>query len=210
MSRHSHSATTAAPRKRPRQRRSRELVDRILDAAARIFTEDGYRATTTNDVAAEAGVSIGSVYQYFPNKDALLVGLAERHLAEALPVLVEAGARLRAAPPDPESACRTFVEVAAEANAGPLHRLLWTAPRTPELAETLATAERAMGEEVAWHLRRFGHPTEDADRRAELLVATVEAAVHHPGMDDDRNRWVDEVVRLCVGYVADPSPLARR
>lgn len=206
MSNHSHSSVTAAPRKRPRQQRSRALVDRVLDAAARIFTEDGYRATTTNDVAAEAGVSIGSLYQYFPNKDALLVGLAERHLGEALPLLVEAGARLRVAQPGPEDTCRAFVDAAADANAGPLHRLLWTAPRTPELAEALEAAERAMAEEVAWHLRRFGHAERDAGRRAELLVATVEAAAHHPAMDDDRDAWVDEVVRLCVSYVADPGP----
>ena len=203
---HSHSTATAAPRKRPRQQRSRALVDRVLDAAARIFTEDGYRATTTNDVAAAAGVSIGSMYQYFPNKDALLVGLAERHLGEALPLLVEAGARLRIARPDPEDTCRAFVDAAAGANAGPLHRLLWTAPRTPELAEALGAAEQAMAEEVAWHLRRFGHAEGDAGRRARLLVAAVEAAVHHPAMDDDREAWIGEVIRLCLSYVADPGP----
>ena len=72
--------TSAEPRKRPRQRRSTETVARMLDAAARIYDERGYRATTTNNVAEEAGVSIGSLYQYFPNKDALLVALADRHL----------------------------------------------------------------------------------------------------------------------------------
>lgn len=202
---HSHSSATASPRKRPRQRRSRELVGRILDAAARIFSEDGYRATTTNDVAAAAGVSIGSLYQYFPNKDALLVGLAERHLDEALPMVARVGADLRAASPDPEATCRAFVAAAAAANDGPLHRLLWTAPRTPELAAALAAAEQAMAEEVAWHLRRFGHAGDEAERRARLLVTVVEAAVHDPAMDHDRDRWLDELVRLCASFVAERS-----
>jgi AcrR family transcriptional regulator len=69
-------------RRRPRQTRSRNTVDVLLEAAARVFRRDGWHATT-NRIAAEAGVSIGSLYEYFPDKQALLVGLAERHLAVA-------------------------------------------------------------------------------------------------------------------------------
>jgi AcrR family transcriptional regulator len=67
------------PRKLPRQARSQRTVDTILDAAARVFGRDGYAAATTNRVADVAGVSIGSLYQYFPNKDALMVALHARH-----------------------------------------------------------------------------------------------------------------------------------
>ena len=59
--------------------------------ATRIFDERGYRATTTNHIAAAAGVSIGSLYQYFPNKDALLAALAERHVNQALTTLAACG-----------------------------------------------------------------------------------------------------------------------
>lgn len=69
-------------RRRPRQARSRNTVDVLLEAAARVFRRQGWRATT-NRIAAEAGVSVGSLYEYFPNKQALLAGLAERHLAVA-------------------------------------------------------------------------------------------------------------------------------
>jgi AcrR family transcriptional regulator len=54
-------------------------VDAILDATARVLVRDGYAGLTTNAVAALAGVSIGSLYQYFPNKDALVLALRERH-----------------------------------------------------------------------------------------------------------------------------------
>ncbi|HEY7903491.1 MAG TPA: helix-turn-helix domain-containing protein, partial [Casimicrobiaceae bacterium] len=54
-------------------------MEAILDAAARVFGRDGYAGATTNRIADVAGVSIGSVYQYFPNKDALVVALHARH-----------------------------------------------------------------------------------------------------------------------------------
>lgn len=69
-----------AQRKRPRQDRSRATVEAILDAAAELFADRGYARTTTNHVAARAGVSVGSLYQYFPGKDALLTALVERHM----------------------------------------------------------------------------------------------------------------------------------
>jgi AcrR family transcriptional regulator len=66
------------PRKRPRQRRSEATVDAILEAAARILESDGLDALTTNAVADRAGVSVGSLYQYFPGKTALLAELIRR------------------------------------------------------------------------------------------------------------------------------------
>jgi AcrR family transcriptional regulator len=71
-----------AARKRPTQERSRRTVEWILTAAARIFRAEGFDATT-NRVARAAGVSIGTLYEYFPNKESLLVALAERHVSEA-------------------------------------------------------------------------------------------------------------------------------
>ena len=66
------------PRKRPRQARSRETVEAILTAAARILVRDGYARTSTNRIAEVAGVSIGSLYEYFPNRDAILATLRQR------------------------------------------------------------------------------------------------------------------------------------
>jgi AcrR family transcriptional regulator len=65
-------------RKTPRQARSLATVGIILDAAALVLVEEGYDRATTNRIAERAGVSIGSLYQYFPNRDALLGALHSR------------------------------------------------------------------------------------------------------------------------------------
>jgi AcrR family transcriptional regulator len=70
-------------RKRPRQTRSQATFDAIVEAAARILVESGAGRLTTNRVAARAGVSVGSLYQYFPNRQAILRALVERELARA-------------------------------------------------------------------------------------------------------------------------------
>ncbi len=83
-------------RRKPRQQRSIASWHAVLDAAAQLFGELGYARTTTNKVAERAGVSIGSLYQYFADKDALLRALAERHVREAMSRLEPEFARLRA------------------------------------------------------------------------------------------------------------------
>jgi AcrR family transcriptional regulator len=75
---------SATPRKRPRQERSQATVQAILTASTHILTEAGYDHFTTNKVAERAGVSIGSLYQYFPNKESLLLALAEHHAHEVV------------------------------------------------------------------------------------------------------------------------------
>lgn len=69
-----------APRKRPSQVRAQDTVEVILEAATRIFDKSGVQATT-NQIAELAGVSVGSLYQYFPDKLALITDLHERHRA---------------------------------------------------------------------------------------------------------------------------------
>jgi AcrR family transcriptional regulator len=73
---------TNSKRRRPQQRRARQTVDAVLDAVVRVLKREGLQAVTTNRVAEVAGVSIGSVYQYFPDKRAIFVALHERHIEE--------------------------------------------------------------------------------------------------------------------------------
>jgi AcrR family transcriptional regulator len=63
----------------PRQSRSQQTLDLILDTAAASFVDVGYENTTTNAIAEKAGISIGTLYRYFPDKDAVLQALAERY-----------------------------------------------------------------------------------------------------------------------------------
>lgn len=73
------ASNTAGMRRKPRQARSQERVNRILDVAEEMFVTEGYNATTTNAIAARAGVSIGSLYQFFPDKSAILQAIAARY-----------------------------------------------------------------------------------------------------------------------------------
>jgi len=82
------------PRKEPRQARSRAMVDTILDAMSRVLVERGYAKTNTNLVAESAGISVGSLYQYFPNKDALIFALRERHVSRMLALFEDVAAQI--------------------------------------------------------------------------------------------------------------------
>ena len=84
MTVHPVPASRLRPRKTPVQPRAVETRDRILAAAARVFSRHGYAAGTTNRIAAEAGLSVGSLYQYLPDKEAIVEALAGVLIADAL------------------------------------------------------------------------------------------------------------------------------
>ena len=82
------------PSRTPRQTRSRATVEAILEGTARILERDGARALTTARIAREAGVGVGSLYEYFDGKDAVVRALCERHMAEVRAVIDAALAQL--------------------------------------------------------------------------------------------------------------------
>src|SRR5262245_36908702 len=67
------------PRKHASQQRSRATVDALIEATARILVKDGFDSASTNRIAEQAGVSVGSLYQYFPSKEALVAAVIQRH-----------------------------------------------------------------------------------------------------------------------------------
>src|SRR5712672_1569394 len=103
-------AAPLRPRKAPRQQRALDTRRRLLDAAAHVFAEHGYAAGTTNRIAEAAGHSIGSLYQYFPNKDAILVELASEHATAGIAV-IQRQLRDGTLPGSLEDALRLFVRV---------------------------------------------------------------------------------------------------
>src|SRR5688572_18416822 len=86
------------PRKRPRQERSKATRDALLEATARVLKKQGFDRASTNRIAEEAGVSIGSLYQYFPSKESLVAALVERHVDEMMTLLEAALVRVAGAP----------------------------------------------------------------------------------------------------------------
>jgi AcrR family transcriptional regulator len=75
-----HAPKTNEMRRKPQQTRSQERVKQVLDVAEQLFLDVGYEATTTRAIAARAEVSVGSLYQFFPDKEAILKALAVRYL----------------------------------------------------------------------------------------------------------------------------------
>lgn len=204
------------PRKKPRQARSRELVEAIVEAAARVFDREG-TAATTNRIAAEAGVSIGSLYQYFPNKEALLYALAERHVAQGWAALRAASASLERETRVEGLAARlvrTLVDLHAEHPR--MHDILGelgaASQGTPEAAEMMQRV-RAMLDwlagELERHLRRLRPDLAHPERRARLVIDTIFEAVHRTSVGVDADAvYVDEIVRLYASYLASPDPSA--
>ncbi|TKD03169.1 TetR/AcrR family transcriptional regulator [Polyangium fumosum] len=96
------------PRKWPRQGRSRATFDAILDATARILEERGYEGLTTNGVAERAGASIGTLYEYFPDRETLVALLVEREARRVLAALEASMASLHGLPL--EAAMRIWLE----------------------------------------------------------------------------------------------------
>src|ERR1700733_2054531 len=95
------------PRKQPKQDRAAQTRQRILDSAAHVFAAYGYAAGTNNRIAEHAELSIGSLYQYFPNKDSILHALMDAHVAAGAKLL---GDRLSGGlPEDLDDALRVFV-----------------------------------------------------------------------------------------------------
>ncbi len=87
--------TAKRRRRKPLQARSAATVDAILEATAQVLTARGYDGLTTTLIAERAGVSVGSLYQYFPNKDALIAELVERQFVEMTEQLIALMPKLR-------------------------------------------------------------------------------------------------------------------
>jgi AcrR family transcriptional regulator len=102
----------AAPRKLPKQERSRALVASVRRACLRILDEEGASELTTNRIAQVAGVGIGSIYQYFPNKEAIVAGVYEEVIEAELSSMREWGAQLGRL--SLEDAIRLMIEKALE------------------------------------------------------------------------------------------------
>src|SRR5262249_40590038 len=131
------------PRKHASQERSRATVDALIEATARILVREGFDRASTNRIADQAGVSVGSLYQYFPGKDALVAAVIDRHRDELSKVA--RGALAKASGQPIRQAIRTLVAAAIEAHRidPRLHRVLAEQiPRTGRL-EKVETFSRA-------------------------------------------------------------------
>ncbi|MGF1471250.1 MAG: TetR/AcrR family transcriptional regulator [Rubrobacteraceae bacterium] len=195
------------PRKLPQQARSREMVEIILAATARVLVREGYDGMTTNRVAEVAGVSVGSIYQYFPNKESLLATLMRRHLDEMLAVFEEKFSEL--AEMEVEDAVRALIRAAVQAHAVEprLHRaFVEQVPLVGGLG-MVREVEARIEERLREYLedRREQLAPRDLHLAAFLVYRVVESATHaagvsRPGYFED-GRLADELTTLVLGYL---------
>jgi AcrR family transcriptional regulator len=198
------------PRKSASQARSRATVNALVEATARILVKEGFDKASTNRIAEVAGISVGSLYQYFPGKEALVAAVIERHqqeimrtvrgeLAEVLQMLVE-------------KAVRKLVAVAVKAHrVDPrLHRVLAEQiPRVGKLEE-LETFNRENYALFRTYLEKHCDElrVDDLELASFVCVTSIEALTHHavlhyPGMlsGERIEALIDEGAHLVTGYL---------
>jgi AcrR family transcriptional regulator len=203
------------PRRTPRQVRAELTRERILTAAAHVFAEHGYAAGTTNRIAERAGISIGSLYQYYPNKDAILAKLLVRHLEHGTWTQAD---RFDMSAGSLEAMVRVLVRDAIDNHGDDpqlLRIMIEEAPMSQELLDTIDRHGKSRAAQVRDLLAR--HPdvrVRDIDTAAELIIFTVEMNTHKLmaaprtiPVETFENELVDMITRYLRG---DQQPTSLR
>ena len=203
------TAVRTNPRKNASQERSRLTVDALLEATARILVREGFDKASTNRIAEVAGVSVGSLYQYFPSKEALVAALIDRHNRQVMQAIQ--GELAEALKLSMEEAVRRLVSIAVKA-----HRI------DPKLHRALTEQIPRVGrlENVEFFNRQYYVLFENylKSRRSELgvtdlglaafvCVTSIEALTHtavlHRKMvsAEESDALIEQGTRLVVGYL---------
>ncbi|HEY2636582.1 MAG TPA: TetR/AcrR family transcriptional regulator [Solirubrobacteraceae bacterium] len=192
-------------RRRPQQARSQRRVEHVLDTADRVLAEEGADALTTTRVADAAGISVGSLYQWFPDKEAILEALALRYLDGFNAVMAGLAARGKLGDDPAGIALDTFAEAF---RARPGFRAMWfgglrteelrdaTRPGLDELGSTLAQVLGAHAPEV---------PAERVAIVSRITVTVADALLRQAFRNDpEGDEFVlSEARTLLRGYLAD-------
>jgi len=198
------------PRKQATQERSRATVDALIEATARILVREGFDKASTNRIAETAGVSVGSLYQYFPSKEALVAAVIDRHHDDLMQVVRGALAEVASLPI--QQGVRKLVRAAVDAHRvdPKLHRVLAEQiPRTGKL-ESVEVFNREAYALFRTYLQ--SHSDEfralDLELAAFVCVTSIEAlthtaVLHHSEMltDAAMEKLVDEATQLVVRYL---------
>jgi AcrR family transcriptional regulator len=194
-------------RKKPAQARSEQTVDTIIEATAQVLEREGEAALTTNRLAERAGFSIGTLYQYFPNKDSILRLLADRE-RERVERAVAAAVR------DPDAAglepvMRAIIEIAIGSfgNRVQLRRFLllrfFKSDLVASVGQTIDTIGRLIAEAVARHGGLEMRPLDGA--RAYVLTRAITGTIRGAVLENSpllhSAEFKEEMVRLALAYL---------
>src|SRR5581483_9676529 len=191
-------------RRMPRQQRSRLMVERILDAGKAVLIERGYDDTTTNRIAESAGISPGSLYQYFPNKEAIIAAVVDRYV-DSISARVTAHLSTQIGEPEEPQRIQGTLGVLLDAMDEEPELLRAVVEHTPRLGVgTKITAfEDRVGELATAHLRLRSLPVGHARTTIWLLVRTVEHLTVRYLIDRppiERDEFLRELTALVIGY----------
>lgn len=190
-----------SPRRKAKQDRAHETVQVVVEAAARVLVEWGYARATTNRIADAAGVSIGTVYQYFQDKDEVFDALLQRETQRIVDALISA-------PPDPsiplEDALRAMflVSVNLHPRGAELYRYLEYVPDAlfrRRLGEVNAELLRYVRETLELHRDRLR--VADLDRASFIVVHTAEALGFNAPPEMFNAGLVDDATELLLRYL---------
>lgn len=198
---------STSPRKLPQQDRSRLTVEAILEATTRILTEEGYDKANTNRIAERAGISIGSLYQYFPNKESLMAALMDQHSNEIAALVESKLQNLFDVPPEVAIPELIRAVIAAHAINPCLHQVLSEEIPKSERPQQMQTADERIAELLRAYLIRWRdriHP-QNLDMTVFILSRTVESLCHsavieHPSFVSN-SQFEQEVSNLLLLYL---------
>lgn len=193
-------STAQRQRKKPVQSRAQSTVDAILKATLQVLDDVGMQKLTTTRVAERAGVSVGTLYQYFPDKAALIAALKAADRARILATLTEVASAQRGRPL--EEAFRALIAAILAIKYAKRSYVL-------ALTEVDRAALRLIVDVIAPLL-----PVEQPSMRAAILVAAldgpiVHAATYRPSLLKSP-AFADELCTLAVGYVRRCQSLDRK
>ena len=194
---------SASSRRKPKQQRSRQTVEAVLEAVQRVLVRHGSEAITTNRVAEAAGVSIGSLYEYFPDKQAIFAALHERHVDGVRHVIERTMAHCTSA--SLEELTRELVERLANVHSedAELHEIVSAA--VPGSADGFKRALQAAFGQLISPTRQDRYTAEETERMLFVLPHMVEALVHGVARQPhviSRGRAKDEAIRTVAVYLS--------
>ena len=199
--------TQHEPRKRPQQARSQATFDAIVEAGAQLLVEEGFHNCSTNSIAERAGVSIGSLYQYFPNKEAIVASVVERFAQSQFELLADGLQEVIDAPL--EEAVHRLVGLLIEAKQD-----------QPELSHVLFDELPSVGQIDVMHdwidratelvhgaleTRREDIDVEDLEMASFMVVTSCHGVIHstiinRPDLLDDE-QLVEHTARMILSYL---------
>lgn len=194
-------------RKNPKQQRAMVTAEAITQATEQIIVREGFQAATTNRIAEVAGVSVGSLYQYFPNKQAIVKALIEETVTKAAARIREA---LRNSMEEPlEPALRRVMTLLLEIykeNHFILFRILDQVPELKKYTSSLSVENYTHSTNLAF-LEQHQAEIKVSDLRTALLlveratIQNIEYFLAHNPTNITEEQLIDEVTRMAVNYL---------